>query len=76
MKANQPRSPERVLEWLLEGDPAIRWQTKRDLLGSAKSLVERERQRVAVEGWGALLLAKQDARDVGRDLHAQVTSTP
>jgi hypothetical protein len=49
-----------AIEWLLEGDPAIRWQTMRDLTGDAESMVERERRRIAGEGWGARLLARQD----------------
>jgi hypothetical protein len=54
------RNPDNARQWLLEGDPAIRWQALRDLVGDAERLVERERQRVAREGWGARLLAKQD----------------
>jgi hypothetical protein len=50
-----------IIQWLLAGDPAIRWQVLRDLVGAAESTVERERRRVAAEGWGARLLAKQDA---------------
>ncbi len=50
----------RAISWLLDGDPAIRWQTMRDLTGAAKSAVERERSKVAREGWGARLLARQD----------------
>src|SRR5207249_11412389 len=46
--------------WLLDGDPAIRWQVLRDVVGAAERTVERERQKVAREGWGARLLAKQD----------------
>ena len=34
-----------VLDWLLDGDPAIRWQVKRDLVGASASTVERERSR-------------------------------
>jgi hypothetical protein len=45
--------------WLLEGDPAIRWQTMRDLRREPKSAVAAERARVATEGWGAALLAMQ-----------------
>ncbi len=41
-----------VIDWLMQGDPAIRWQTMRDLLGSPGSEVEKERARVADEGWG------------------------
>ena len=56
-----PRTTDKAILWLLQGDPAIRWQALRDVLGAAKTLVERERQWVAREGWGARLLAKQDA---------------
>jgi hypothetical protein len=54
------RSMDKVSRWLLGGDPAIRWQVLRDVVGAAASPVERERQRVAREGWGARLLARQD----------------
>jgi hypothetical protein len=54
------RSTDKVSRWLLDGDPAIRWQVLRDVVGAAESLVERERQRVAHAGWGARLLARQD----------------
>jgi hypothetical protein len=47
------------IEWLLEGDPAIRWQVMADLTGEAPEVVEAERARVATEGWGARLLALQ-----------------
>lgn len=49
-----------LTDWLLEGDPAISWQTQRDLVGAPISVVDDERQRVASEGWGAQLLALQD----------------
>ena len=48
-----------VIDWLLAGDPAIRWQVQRDLLGLGPRTFERERRRVAKEGWGARLLALQ-----------------
>ena len=48
-----------VLEWLLESDPAIRWQVLRDLVQASDSVVATERGRVATEGWGARLLALQ-----------------
>ncbi len=51
---------DRTLAWLLDGDPAIRWQTLRDLVGAGASTVERERRKVAREGWGARLLSEQD----------------
>lgn len=46
--------------WLLNGDPAIRWQTLRDLVETTENVVERERSRVSKEGWGARLLAEQN----------------
>ena len=49
-----------AIEWLLEGDPAIRWQVLRNLVGASAGAVERERRRVARDGWGARLLARQD----------------
>lgn len=49
-----------VLDWLLAGDPSIRWRTLRDLRRASPSTVRRERARVAREGWGAQLLALQD----------------
>src|SRR5262249_210899 len=48
-----------TIHWLLDGDPAIRWQTLRDLVGAPERTVDRERTRVAREGWGARLLAVQ-----------------
>jgi hypothetical protein len=50
---------EDVLAWLLEGDPAIRWQVRRDLLGEPEAAWAADRARVATEGWGAQLLAHQ-----------------
>ena len=54
------RNTNDVTQWLLDGDPAIRWQTLRDLVGASERTVERERRKVAREGWGSRLLAKQD----------------
>ncbi len=48
-----------VIEWLLDSDPAIRWQAMRDLTGAPDDEVNAERARVATEGWGARLLALQ-----------------
>jgi len=48
-----------AIEYLLAGDPAIRWQTLRDLTDAPPELVAAERARVAAEGWGARLLAEQ-----------------
>ncbi len=48
-----------VLEWLLDSDPAIRWQVLRDLVHAPADVVAAERARTAIEGWGARLLALQ-----------------
>ena len=48
-----------VLEWLLDSDPAIRWQVMRDLTDPPQGAVAAERSRIASEGWGARLLALQ-----------------
>ena len=49
-----------VIDWLLESDPAIRWQVMRDLTDAPAPDVTAERARVVHEGWGAQLLAAQD----------------
>ena len=50
-----------VIDWLLDADPAIRWQAMRDLTDAPSGEVAAERARVAREGWGAEILAAQDA---------------
>src|SRR5882724_2258700 len=49
-----------VMSWLLNSDPAIRWQVMRDLTDEPADVVAAERSRVAVEGWGAKLLELQN----------------
>jgi len=49
----------RVIDWLLDSDPSIRWQVMRDLMHEPADVVAAERSRVATEGWGARLLALQ-----------------
>src|SRR6266700_669714 len=49
------------ITWLLDSDPAIRWQVMRDLTGETPAAIAAERSRVATEGWGAKLLACQSA---------------
>jgi len=48
------------IDWLLEGDPAIRWQVRRDLEDAPAADVAAERARVEREGWGTRLLALED----------------
>ena len=47
------------LDWLLDSDPAIRWQVLRDLADAPAERAAAERARVATEGWGGRLLALQ-----------------
>ena len=49
-----------VLDWLLAGDPAIRWQVMRDLLDAPASQWRAQRAKVQTQGWGARLLARRD----------------
>ena len=48
------------INWLLAGDPSIRWQVMRDLLAESSTTVAKEQARVALTGWGAELLANQN----------------
>jgi hypothetical protein len=54
-------APDSVVDWLMAGDPAIRWQMLRDLAGSAPRVWHGEQRSVAESGWGARLLSLQDA---------------
>jgi hypothetical protein len=49
-----------VTKWLLDSDPALRWQVLRDLTDAPPTEVAAERAKVATEGWGARLLALRD----------------
>jgi hypothetical protein len=49
-----------LVDWLLDSDPALRWQVERDLLGAPPEVWQATRARVATEGFGARLLAHQD----------------
>ena len=49
-----------VVEWLLDSDPAIRWQVLRHVLGAPVEQWAEERARVETEGLGAQLLSLQD----------------
>ena len=48
-----------VIEWLVDSDPAIRWQVMRDLMDQPDEVVAAERSRVSSEGWGSRLLDLQ-----------------
>jgi hypothetical protein len=50
-----------LLDWLLDCDPALRWQVEHDLAGAPAQVWRATRARVGTEGFGARLLALQDA---------------
>jgi hypothetical protein len=66
-----------VRAWLLDSDPAIRWQVLQDLTDAPMEEVAAERARVATEGWGAQLLSLQadDGRWGGAAWNRGWTST-
>jgi len=48
-----------AIQWLLDGDPSIRWQAMRDLTDASADQVAAERAKVATTGVGARLLDLQ-----------------
>lgn len=50
-----------TLDWLLDSDPAIRWQAMRDLTDASPDAIASQRARVAREGLAAEILARQNS---------------
>lgn len=50
-----------VIAWLLDSDPAIRWQVMRDLCDAPEPEWRAERARIETDGWGRRLFELQDA---------------
>lgn len=50
-----------LLEWLLDSDPALRWQVQRVIAGALPGTWETKRAQGATAGYGAQLPSKQDA---------------
>ena len=48
-----------TIDWLLDSDPAIRWQVMRDLTHAPENEFEIERQKISIAGLGSQLLAQQ-----------------
>jgi hypothetical protein len=48
-----------TIDWLMDSDPAIRWQVLRDLTDASREAIVAERARVPHEGVGAAILARQ-----------------
>jgi hypothetical protein len=51
---------DKLVEWLQDSDPAVRWQVERDIVKAPEDVWQATRARVATEGFGARLLALQD----------------
>ena len=58
-KRQVSKSESSAIRWLLDSDPALRWQVLRDLTDAPADAVEAERARVGTAGAGARLLALQ-----------------
>jgi len=58
--AGRTVAPMDVIEWMLDSDPALKWQVERDLAREPEEVWQATRARVATEGMGARLLALQD----------------
>ena len=56
--SNQP--PPEIINWLLDGDPCIRWQVQRDLLEETPVTFAKTRKMIKENGWGKKILAHQD----------------
>lgn len=50
-----------LTDWLLDSDPTLRWQVERDLFDAPPEVWEATRARIGTEGYGARLLALQEA---------------
>jgi hypothetical protein len=48
-----------TIDWLLDSDPAIRWQMMRDLIDAPAEEIAQERARIPKEGFGERILALQ-----------------
>ena len=50
-----------TIAWLLESDPAIRWQAMHDLTAASPAAIAAERAMVSREGLGQQILARQES---------------
>ncbi len=61
-----------TVDWLLDSDPAIRWQAMRDLTDASPEEIAAERARIPHQGLGAEILARQEAEGSWRRADAPV----
>ncbi|KAA3659180.1 MAG: hypothetical protein DWQ10_09405 [Calditrichaeota bacterium] len=57
MRIKEPYNKQ--IRWLLEGDPAIRYQTLRDLTDADSKAIEAEQAQILKQGWGKRLIDLQ-----------------
>ena len=61
---------ENIIDWLLEGDVSLQYQTGKYLLGKSREELSETRQRIQAEGWGtAFLERRQPSGHWGRDFY-------
>ena len=53
-------SPKENIEWMLDSDPALKWQVERDLLNAPEAQWMATKALVTTEGIGARMLSLQD----------------
>ena len=56
-----------IITWLLNSDPAIRWQVMKDIQDTEEEIYNKERRRLEKEGWGAKLLGMQGKNGLWND---------
>jgi hypothetical protein len=64
-----------TVDWLLDSDPAIRWQTMRDLTDASPAEIAAYRARAAREGIGREILARQQPDGGWRRANAPAWAT-
>lgn len=48
-----------VINWLMDGDPSIQYQTTRDLLDKPAAQIEEFQNQIPIKGWGKNFLSQQ-----------------
>jgi hypothetical protein len=62
---------DKIINWLLEGDPAIRFKVHKNLLSSPEKKIISEQKKIAEEGWGKKLLSYQAENGIwGKGLYS------
>lgn len=62
-----------TIDWLLDSDPAIRWQAMRDLTDASPAAFAAECARVPREGVGVEILARHSEATIGCSSRCPIT---